>query len=158
MCLTLNSFGFTINSRIRHHGALTNNLKKKILKTRDDITLKILGGCSGKTLSTTPAYYTRLNGTLVFLQNISIVRCIENAVSSIWLPICVHSSTSKNFFFRKFTDFSVRFVRTTFGTFWSSFLTMSVKTYVGKASPYVSIIKITNILVLIRKRDVHMGT
>ena len=37
-------------------------LKKKVLKTRDDITLKILGGCSGKTLSTTPAYYTRLYG------------------------------------------------------------------------------------------------
>ena len=49
-------------SRIRHNGALTK--KNEVLKSRVDIPLKILGGCSGKTLSTTPVYYTRLYGII----------------------------------------------------------------------------------------------
>ena len=50
-----------------HHGAII----KKILKTRDALNLKIIlgGECSGKTLSTTTAYYTRLYGITLF-QNI----------------------------------------------------------------------------------------
>ena len=54
------SFEFFKYRKVSDNAPWCNNKKK-------ENTLKILGGrgCSGKTLSTTPAYYTRLNGNVI---------------------------------------------------------------------------------------------
>ena len=61
---------YTVKSRIMYRGAIIKKKKKKVLKTRDDITLKILGGCNSKTLCSAPVHHTRLYGICLFDYNI----------------------------------------------------------------------------------------